>query len=220
MRAVATASASRRGRTGPFLRNQRGVTLVELVILLVIAAIALPTLMIYFIQTMNHTAEAQMGTVGLGLAQELMEEVRAKRWDENVPIPNGVPTGANALGPEAGESRCDPAAPMCTSYDDIDDYNFPDAAPNSGITDPHGNPLPAYAGYLYRVKVCYVNGPQSVGDGGDNANGGACVAGATDYKKITVTVMWGECADSASPRCGRMQLDTVMANYHLDQSSS
>jgi MSHA pilin protein MshD len=186
------------------LRNRRGVTLVELVILLVIAAIVLPGLMMYFVESMNHSADAQMETVGLGLAQELMEEIKAKRWDQNIPIPDGV---YSAIGPEAGESRCDPAVVGCTSYNDIDDYH---GLNNTPPQDPQGNALPStYSGYREQVSVCYVNGPQSVSGGGNNADAGACVAGltTTDYKKITVTVTWGA--------NGRVQLDTVMTNYHL-----
>jgi len=189
--------------------NRRGVTLMELVIMLVIAAIVLPGLMMYFTESMNHTADAQMQTVGLGLAQELMEEIKAKRWDENVPIPNGVPTPAAALGAEAGESRCDPTDAGCQAYDDVDDYNGLDSAPPQ---DPHGNPLPAYDGYREQASVCYVNGPAAVSAGGNNADGGTCAAGGatSDYKKITVTVSWGEVG-----KVQRVQLDTVMANYHL-----
>jgi MSHA pilin protein MshD len=209
----------RRGRLlrrfGAPLCNHRGVTLFELVILLVIAAIALPGLMIYFIASMNHSADAQMETMGLGLAQELMEEIKAKRWDQQaIPpqtIPPGAPTAANALGPEAGETRCDPAPPAvgCSPYNDIDDYNGLGPTPPQ---DPHGNPLPDYAGYLAQVTVCYVNGPLAVNEGGNNADAGVCLPTTTapplpDYKKITVTVTRGDTV--------RVQLDTVMANYHL-----
>lgn len=194
---------SRRRRTGSSLSNSRGVTLFELVILLVIAAIALPGLMIYFTESMHDSADAQMNTMGLGLAQELMEEIKAKQWDQ-------TPGAMSAIGKDGVESRCDPIVVGCSPYNDIDDYDGMDKSPPE---DPHGTPLPSpYTGFEEQVSVCYVAQPPAVGDGGNNADGGACVAGGatTDYKKITVTVTWGDTV--------RVQLDTVMANYNLNQS--
>ncbi len=203
MTAMATA--------GP-LRNHRGFTLVEVVILLVIAAIALPGLMIFFIESMQHSADAQVETVALGLAQELMEEVKAKRWDERSPIPNGSPlvydtSGGNysPIGAEGVEARCDPTG--CEAFDDMDDYDYPDAAASTAPTDAHGVPLAAYASYRQRIDLCYV---AQVNPDVANEPAGDCIAGGappTDYKKITVTVTW--------PPDGRLQLEAVTANYRV-----
>lgn len=190
------------------LHNSRGFTLVELVILLVIAAVALPGLMVYFINSMRHSAAAQVETVALGLAQELIEEVKAKRWDENSPFLQGVPPNYSAIGAD-GETRCNPTAVDCVAaYDDIDDYNEMN---NDPPEDPHGAPLPAmFSSYQQLVTVCYVAAVQPVSDGGAGTNAGVCVDGAvtTDYKKITATVRWG--ANE------QVQLQTIVANYQVD----
>jgi len=185
--------------------NRRGVTLVELVLLLAIAAIVIPGLMVYFTEAMEHSTEAQLQTMGAGLAQELMEEIKAKRWDENVPIPPGVATAANALGPEAGETQCNPATPGCKAYNDIDDYN---GLPTGPPTDSQGNALPStYSAFREQVSVCYAAEVQaSVA----NQNAGSCVTTPTDYKMITVTVTWG--------LFGRVQLQSVVANYAVKVS--
>ncbi|MEW6325021.1 MAG: type II secretion system protein [Nitrospirota bacterium] len=195
------------------LRNQQGFTLVELVILLVIAAIVLPGLMVYFIESMQHSADAQIETVALGLAQELMEEVKAKRWDENSPIDPDNPQ-YSAIGPDAGETRCDPAAVGCTALDDIDDYHGlnngpPNGPPNDLPQGPHGEPLAGFSAYRQTVSVCYVTAVPPVSEGGAGADAGACVAGPTDYKKITAAVYW-----DANQQ--HIQLETVVANYQVE----
>lgn len=204
-------SANERGaaRMSP-LRNARGFTLVELIVVLVIAAIALPGLMIYFTESMRHSSDAQVETIALGLAQELMEEVKAKRWDENSPIDPDNPLYSDPLAPE-GEMRCDPAAIGCTAFDDIDDYN---GLNNDEPRNPHGAPVDQdldgvndFAGYRQLVTVCYANPVPPVSDGGAGTDAGVCAAGPTSYKKITVTVQWGDGQ--------QIQLESVMADYQI-----
>jgi MSHA pilin protein MshD len=192
------------------LGNQRGLTFLELVFLLVIAAIVLPGLMIYFTEGMQHNADAQLNTVAAGLAQELIEEIKTKKWDEHSPIPMSC-SGFSAtcysavLGPDGTESRCDPTVGGCKSYNDVDDYNNLN---NNPPKDPQGNPLPAaYAAYRQQVSVCYVSAVQPVSGGGSGADAGVCVAGPTDYKKITVTIFWGTSQQT--------QLQAVVANYQV-----
>jgi MSHA pilin protein MshD len=188
------------------LDNQRGLTFIELVFLLVIAAIVLPGLMIYFTEGMQHNADAQLSTVAAGLAQELMEEIKAKKWDEHSPFPKDVAPNYSAIGAEPGESRCDPTVGGCKAYNDVDDYDS-GINPSTPLTDPYGNLLPAYSAYRQKVSVCYVT---EVPPGGGGSDAGLCVAGPTDYKKITVTISWGTSQ--------QIQLQTVVANYQVTSS--
>ena len=201
------------------VRNRRGVTLVELVLLLVVASIALPGLMVYFTEAMEHSADAQLWTLSASLAQELMEEIKAKRWDQQTPIPPGVPTAVNALGPETGETRCDPAL-GCQAYNDVDDYNGLNISPPR---DSQGkNTFPStYAAAREQVDVCYVNPVLPTDQGGGNSNAGVCSStGPTDYKMITVTVCWNapsNCKTDPDVKY-KVQLQTIVANYALTSS--
>ena len=185
------------------LRNARGVTLVELIILLVVASIAIPGLMVMFIEGVRNSANAQLNTVAAGLAQELMEEIKMKRWDENSPIPPGTASVNTTFGLLDGETRCDPVACSPNYFDDIDDY---DGLDNSPPQNPHGAPLAAYASHRRTVDVCYVaDVAPAFPVGGNNVADGVCIAGPTNSKLITVTVESG----------GNMlaQLKSVATNY-------
>jgi MSHA pilin protein MshD len=195
-----TRRATKRSLLRP-IRNARGFTLLEAILLLVIAAIALPGLMIYFVEAMEHSADVQMDTMATGLAQELMEEIKTKRWDEAGYIPPGGPYSAITI--DGGESRCNPTIPGCLAFDDMDDYVGLNQSPPQ---DPFGAPLTDFAGFTRTVNVCFVNAVDPPGTpGGNFAADGPCVPGPTNYKLITVTVGWGT--------RGRITLRSVAANY-------
>ena len=178
------------------LRNARGVTLVELIILLVVASIAIPGLMVLFIEGVENSALAQLDTVSAGLAQELMEEIKAKRWNEDC--------CAALLGAEVGESRCNPTIIGCAPFDDVDDY---DGLNNNPPEDPHGTAMPGFAAYTQQVSVCYVAEIAPVSGGGAGADAGACGVSTTPYKKITVTITWGA--------GNQVTFESVAADYDL-----
>jgi len=82
-------------------RSAKGITLMELVAILVVAGVAIPVLM---------RAEA-IGDAAF-YAQGLMEEVRSKRFDERDAAP-----WSSSLGIDAGES-----AVNASTFDDVDDF--------------------------------------------------------------------------------------------------
>ncbi|MBI5026526.1 MAG: prepilin-type N-terminal cleavage/methylation domain-containing protein [Nitrospirae bacterium] len=142
--------------------NKKGFTLIELLLIIIIVAIALPTLLWVLGQGARQGVDAELRVIAANLAQGLMEEIKSKRWDENSPIPPGV---YSAIGPD-GEART-----ACTgtpsTFDDVDDYNgYSETCPWGGVS------------YTRDVQVCYVN----------TADLNACVAGPSDYKRIRVTV--------------------------------
>ena len=104
----------------------RGVTLVEMVVVIVILAIALTTVTQLLSQTTVSGAYTYDETMAIELGQSYIAEITSKRYDENSPIggvpPCGAPSAAvctTSLGLDESESRA--------SYDDADDYN--------GLTD-------------------------------------------------------------------------------------
>jgi len=144
-------------------RDQRGVTLIDLIITIIILAIAVPPMVGVFItSTRNSTFGVTMARAN-HLASNLLEEVRSKRWDEN--------TGAASatLGPDTGESRA--------TYDDVDDFIV--VVNESPPKDSQGVAMSGFTGFRQEVSVCYVA----------SADLNTCLgSGTSNYKKITVTV--------------------------------
>ena len=98
---------------------QRGFTLVELIVGLVITALALTFLSVVFFSSPERSVEPMLQIRAAELGQSLMDEIIAKPYDELTPL-GGVPpcspcTPAASFGPDGGESRF--------NYDDVDDYH-------------------------------------------------------------------------------------------------
>lgn len=174
------------------LNSRRGgFTLIEIVMIIVIASIAIPTLLVLLGQQARYGVEAEIQVSETNLAQQLMEEIRSKCWDE-LKIVAGACTGTSS----GGDLGLDPlsvpveTAGNPTTYDDIDDYRA--GVPNissGGIT------------YTRTVQVCYVQDS-------DLNNVTPCVdtqASATNYKRISVTV--------TDPNARSVELVTVATNY-------
>ncbi|MEE9522808.1 MAG: hypothetical protein V3W05_08370 [candidate division NC10 bacterium] len=143
------------------LRNQRGVTLIDLIVIIVIVAIALPPMIGLLIQVTRQSTFGVTVTRANHLASTLFEEIRSKRGDETAGAPS------TTLGPEFGENRA--------SYDDVDDYHGLDESPPK---DSLGNDVADSGGFRQQVSVCYVA----------NTDLDTCIGGPTLYKRITVTV--------------------------------
>ena len=166
--------------------NERGFTLIEIVMVIVLLAIIVPGVMFYFIQGVKDSAGPQTRTSALFLAEALMEEARSKRWDEVSAVNiQELCTSASAVpGTEVGESRA--------TYDDIDDFNGID---NTPPIDSQGVAMSGYPGYRRQASVTYVN-PADLNTG---------VAGPTCYKRIAVTV-----TSSGEPS---IELVSLMTSY-------
>jgi len=142
-------------------RDQRGVTLIDLIITIIILGIAIPPMVGVFItSTRNSTFGVNMARAN-HLASNLFEEIRSKRWDEN--------TGAASatLGPDS-ETRA--------TYDDVDDFHGLNETPPQ---DSLGVAISGSTGFRQQVSVCYV---------ADTAVNTCLGSGTSNYKKITVTV--------------------------------
>jgi Flp pilus assembly protein TadG len=113
------------------VHDQRGVTLIDLILVIIITSLAVPPM----VALLSHvTRESTFGvavTRANHLASTLLEEVRSKRWDEN--------TGAASatLGSETGETRA--------TYDD-----------ESPPKDSLGTTMSGVTGFRQQVSVCYV----------------------------------------------------------------
>jgi type II secretory pathway pseudopilin PulG len=151
----------------------RGMTLIEMVMIIVVLGIAIPALMRSFADVSVRSVGSETLADQTFYAQGLMEEIRSKKFDEKTASPWTAP-----LTYESGETRSGTGA---ASFDDVDDYN--------GYSD---SPAP---GYSRCVTVDYVSLSGSSWTGTcspsspANCQAVTCtVPNISDYKRIIVRV--------------------------------
>ncbi len=154
--------------------NKKGITLIEMVTVIVVLAVAIPPLLTMLADVVWRSARSETIADGTFYAQELIEEVQSKKFDEK----NALPwTSTFAFGTEAGENLGNK-----DTFDDVDDF--------VGCTDPRVT-VPA-AGFTRSVTVEYVtlNGSTWQTCGAVNCvNSTNCVnCTSCCYKRVTVSV--------------------------------
>jgi MSHA pilin protein MshD len=175
-------------------RRQRGVTLIELVMFIVIVGIAVAGILVVYTNTVRHSADPLIRKQMLAVAEAMLEEAKLMPFtycdpdDANAATAGAAVVGVGdcaatveAMGPEAGETRYVAATP----FDNVNDYDGFDTATAlpSGIADLSGTVIGGLAGYQAQVSAT----TQSLGSGG-----GLIAAtdgnGAPQVLQITVTV--------------------------------
>lgn len=155
-------------------RHQRGVTLIELIVFIVIVSVALAGVLSVLNLTTSHSADPMIRKQMLAIAEGLMDEVTAQTFtwcDPDDPAAATTISAAacatpEAAGPEAGETR----GGAVTPFDNVNDYNGL-AGISTGIT---GTAMPP--GYSASIAVA------------QSALAGAPAAASS---LITVTVSFG-----------------------------
>ncbi|MBB3168756.1 type IV pilus modification PilV family protein [Simiduia aestuariiviva] len=97
---------------------QRGVSLIELIVFIVVVSIALVAFIKVFNQSVINSVDPIVQITGLELAQSKLDEVLARKFDENTPT-GGVPACGSA---EPGASAC-AGISADAGYDDVGDFN-------------------------------------------------------------------------------------------------
>jgi MSHA pilin protein MshD len=164
--------------------RQRGITLIEVILFMVIVSVAVAGVMGLFMTTTRSSADPLVRKQALAIAESLLEEVRLMPFtdcdpdDPNVYTPSAACTTAEGMGPE-GETRYSALTP----FDNVNDYAGFDtsAAVPAGICDISGATcVAALAGYTATVAIANVPfGP---------AAPPAAIIPAADALLITVTV--------------------------------
>lgn len=107
--------------------RQRGLTLVELIVFIVIVGVALAGVLTVLNHATRHSADPLIRKQALTIAEALLEEVMLQpfTWcdpdDPNAATATGYAgctTAENNLAPEAGEARG-----TVTPFDNVNDYN-------------------------------------------------------------------------------------------------
>ena len=182
-------------------RFNDGFTLIELVIGIMVFAIALSLFMTLIVPQARQSVEPILQVRATELAQSLMSEIVSKSFDENSSR-NGELTLCNEntctpsskLRPENGESRA--------TYNDVDDYNGLGLAPGENINNALGQAITLdgqllYEGFTLRVTVYYDDDMNGIDDAIDT---GAIYTGNTKFIRIIVTTPSGEHINFSSYR--------------------
>lgn len=97
-------------------RQQRGVSLIELVVFIVLVSIGLGALLSVFNQSVVQSVDPVVRIKAIEKAQALMDEILARKFDENTPT-GGIPACDSADGVACAGIASD------TDYDDVGDYH-------------------------------------------------------------------------------------------------
>ena len=134
--------------------SDSGFTLVEMVVFIVVLAVGLSGVVLVINRTLLDAPEALVNTRAMEISQLYLDEILAKKYDENTPQGGSPPcdssgnpacTATGSFGPDGpSESR--------SRYDDVDDYHDPAFQP---VTDANGNALPNYSDYEVRIDIHY-----------------------------------------------------------------
>jgi len=108
--------------------NQRGMTLIELVIGMVVVSIALGGVLLVMNQTTAHSADPMVHHQAILVAEAYLEEILTKAYSD----PGGPAEGGRA------------------DYDNVDDY---DGLSDSGARDQFGNAIAGLGNYTVSVDV-------------------------------------------------------------------
>jgi MSHA pilin protein MshD len=159
----------------------RGFTLIELVVGIVVMAIALTFMINIFFSNPGRSVEPLLQIRAAEFGQALMEEIVSKKFDHTTPL-GGSPacivcTASNQLGPEDGggsPARTNDGEVSREVFDDVDDYNIycGDETGNTGwpVRDAFGNTPIDFDNFRMRVCVGYdgdLNGTINEGSAGD-----------------------------------------------------
>lgn len=111
-------SFNRRGQVPLTFRRakQAGVTLIEVIVFIVVVNLAFVAVMQIYSQAVVSSVDPIVRVRAIELARATLDEVQARRFDENTPV-GGIP----ACGTPSGET-CLGITPDA-AYDDVGDFN-------------------------------------------------------------------------------------------------
>ena len=172
-------------------KQSNGFTLLEMIMTILILGLVATILAPYF-RAITSSPDPVIRQRAVSLAQSMMDEILAKRWDEASPVGGGVivssesPVGSRGLGasdPVASAALGREATELAndrSNWDDVDDFNGHTAS--DAFRDQNNNAF-SLPGYSRSVQVDYVTSSASPMDRTTPVS-----AGSTDSKRIMVTV--------------------------------
>lgn len=191
----------------------RAYTLVEIMIAMVVLILGLIPLVKLIGDSLVATSDLGSRSVANELAQDLMEEIKQRKWDETSVLTSSTTTPSainTTISMDAGESAANK-----TTFDDIDDYNalqagtaFEEHPPR----DASNTAMLQYSKFTRSVTVRYMRftagTPATFTVEPTDAGMGTTAPGRTDYKQITVKVSW----TSGGGKGRFVEHQTIMSN--------
>ncbi|WP_144212322.1 type IV pilus modification PilV family protein [Shewanella donghaensis] len=133
----------------------KGFTLIELVVGMLVLSIAIVLLTSMLLPQGDRAVETLSRVRSAELAHSVMNEIWAKRFDENTNSNGGIPACNAPLG-VACSTNLGPNGESRNDYNDVDDYIGLNI--NSNILDSTQTYAEVYLGYGLEVDVEYLNG--------------------------------------------------------------
>lgn len=141
-------------------RRERGLSLIEVVVFIVVLGIALAGMAVLYNQLTLSSVDPVVRKQAVAIASSLMEEIQLRPFtycdpDDAAVFTAGSPAGCatqEGIGAEGGETRYGP-----TFFDNVSDYNsFPPMV--GSIQDINNSTIPGLAGYSASVAVANAGG--------------------------------------------------------------
>ncbi|MGL5669393.1 MAG: type IV pilus modification PilV family protein [Shewanella sp.] len=140
-------------------KPQQGFTLIELVVGMLVIAIAIVMLSSMLFPQADRAAKTLHRVKSAELAHSVMNEIWGKRYDQNTNANGGVPACGSplgsscsaVLGPETGEGRND--------FNDVDDYHG--LTQNATMLNSSQTYAQVYPNYQLSVSVAYGTAPNT-----------------------------------------------------------
>lgn len=129
--------------------RQRGLTLIELIIFIVVVSVALAGVLMVLNTTARGSADPVIRKQALAVVEAMLDEILSKSYQND---PNDANNSSSTLG-------CTPTTtPRCqannvydrANYNDVDDYN---GWNQTGVFDQTGDPVQGLTGYRVSVAV-------------------------------------------------------------------
>lgn len=182
--------------------DQRGVTLVELIVTIVILAIALLGVSLAIQSGVSRSGQALVEVRAAALGQAYLDEILGKRYDENSSN-NGVPP-CRATAPPARQctsegnfgfnygSPVESGENSRVRLDDVDDFHGMLEGDGQALPlqDAEGNTRTGYENFTVAVSVRYINVAIGEEENGLVAVNPPALDDQYDAKLITVTVSY------------------------------
>jgi MSHA pilin protein MshD len=189
--------------------NDSGFTLIELVLTIVLLGFV-SLILIPFVQSIGHSPDPMLRQRAVALGQALMDEVLAKRWDENTPVGGGPICSGESSDNDARDTLVDDCAdpgsrrasviqsvsgasnPISSDgeprdlFDDVDDYDG--FSETTTFRNQNGEVVATLAGYSRSVAVRYIPSHTDPIEAATPVGTTAGGNNATDTKRIVVTV--------------------------------
>ncbi|HEU0234121.1 MAG TPA: prepilin-type N-terminal cleavage/methylation domain-containing protein [Gallionella sp.] len=155
--------------------NQRGISLIELIMFIVIVSVALAGILLVMNTVTKGSADPLIHKQALAIAESLLEEVELMPFtycdpdDLNAASAVSATVGGSgcystveAMGPEnafAEQPTAETRYHATTPFDNVNDYHGFNSVADGGIKDITGNTITALGGYSASVNVSNVTLP-------------------------------------------------------------